>query len=83
MQNSLIVHIAAADIHRVVSINQISILIDSNQTIRISVKGKADMIIAFLHHALQLLWMCRAAFGIDIDTVWRRMNHLYRCPQLA
>ena len=83
MQNSLIVHIAAADIHRVVAINQVSVLINSNQTIRISVKGKADMVIAFLHHTLQLLGMCGTAFGIDIDTVWRRMNHLNGCPQLA
>ena len=76
-QPPLLLHIPPAGIKDIVAVEQTAFLIDGDQPVRVSVKGKADVIAALAHHALQAFRMSGSAVCIDVHAIWLAMDDIH------
>ena len=69
LQSTLALHVVAYDCHDLVTIDDITVLIHSQQSVCVSIEGQTDIGLFIDHSGLQFFHMGGATVGIDIGTV--------------
>ena len=70
------------DVHHLVTINNITIFINSDETVTVTIKGKTDSWASFFNQGLQLLWVCRTNTSIDVKAIRLVTNDSDFCVQI-
>ena len=74
-------HIFATHIKDQIPVNNISILINSDAAIRISIVCKSDIQTIFFYIFLEHVNMCRAAVCVDIGSIRLIIDHISFCSK--
>ena len=80
-QFSLLHEIFTTYINNAVSIYNISILIDCDTSVSISIISKSDIQMFLFYILLQNLDMCRTTVCINIHTIWLIVDHISFCSK--
>ena len=68
-ERTLAVHMHGEDAHRLIAVHDIAVFVAGDQSIRVSVKRKAEVRAVVDDHLLQAFGMRAAALIVDVDAV--------------